>query len=229
MKTSRSSLEPPTALPPGYASFFSFPVSKGGYSGVAVYSRLDTALPLKAEEGLSGRLSQLPKRPHTEDEQISPSYPNSSTMILAADEQDNVPLDLLELDLEGRGLMIDYGLFVLINLYCPNETSDARLPYKLNYHFLLQERVRKLVEEEGREVIVTGDMNVCAAPIDHCEGGLASTANEFWAHPARAWFKSWLDPEGPMVDVIRKCWPDRRGMYTCKYAIFVKTFLILST
>ena len=116
--------------------------------------------------------------------------------------------------------MIDFGLFILINLYCPNETSDIRLPYKLNFHFLLQERVRKLIEEEKREVIVVGDINVCATPMDHCEGSLASTANEFWTHPARAWFKGWLYPEGPMYDVIRSCWPDRQGMYTCRRAFF---------
>ena len=70
-------------------------------------------------------------------------------------------------------LQLDFGLFVLFNLYCPNETSDARLPYKMNYNLLLVECVRRLIQVGKREVIVTGDMNVCAAPtFIHCDGEL---------------------------------------------------------
>lgn len=215
MKSSRSSLEKHAAVPPSYSSFFSFPAKKGGYSGVAVYAKMQSAVPLKAEEGLSGSLQ--PKPPLTQEERISSSYPSADDMKLVPDESGRTPLSMLELDLEGRALVVDFGLFVLINLYCPNETSDERLPYKLNFHLMLEERVRRLIQE-GREVIVTGDINICAAPIDHCDGALASHANEFWEHPARAWFKQWLYPLGPLVDVIRDCWPERRGMYTCEPA-----------
>ena len=64
--------------------------------------------------------------------------------------------------------MLDFGLFVLINLYCPNEGSDARFPYKMNYHLMLQERVWRLIAA-GWEVVVVvvSDLNACAAPIDH--------------------------------------------------------------
>jgi AP endonuclease-2 len=80
---------------------------------------------------------------------------------------------------------------------------------------MLEERVRRLILE-GRQVIVVGDINVCAAPIDHVEGTLGNNATEFWDHPARAWFKKWIGPEGPMVDVVRMKWPDRKGMFTCE-------------
>ena len=110
---------------------------------------------------------------------------------------------------------------MLINLYCPNETSEARLPYKMNFHRLLSERVRRLIELEGREVIVTGDINVCATPIDHCDGELASSQEDFWSHPARAWFRDWLAPCGPMIDVVRSCWPERKGMFTCQLSFEV--------
>ena len=200
------------AIPEKYTSFFSFPVSKGGYSGVAVYTKSSEAIPLKAEEGLSGRLQ--PKPPLTVEERIS-SYPSVDDIGAFPDEDDNIPETFDALDAEGRGLVLDFGLFVLINVYCPNETSDARLSFKMNYHLMLQERVRRLINE-GREVIVLGDMNICATPLDHCDGHLASHAEAFWDHPARAWFRSWLDPGGPMVDVVRAFWPDRKGMYTCR-------------
>jgi AP endonuclease-2 len=129
MKSSRAALERHIALPPSYTGFFSFPAAKGGYSGVAVYAASGIT-PLKAEEGITGSLQ--PKPPLSSEERIG-GYPSGIELEdkLVADEQGNVPLDLSALDLEGRGLVVDFGLFVLINVYCPNETSDARLPFKV--------------------------------------------------------------------------------------------------
>ncbi|KAJ3533027.1 hypothetical protein NM688_g7341 [Phlebia brevispora] len=214
MKSSRQSLPRDVAIPDRYTSFFSFPLVKGGYSGVAVYSKSSTAVPLKAEEGLSGKLQ--PKPPLTLEERVSSSYPDVDDIDPFPDEEGNTPSTFDALDAEGRGLVVDFGLFVLINVYCPNETSDARLSFKMNYHLLLQERVRKLVEEEHREVIVLGDINICATPLDHCDGHLPSNASTFFDHPARAWFHKWLAPNGPMVDVVRSFWPERKGLFTCK-------------
>lgn len=217
MKSSRGSLDRNIAVPDPFHAFFSFPISKGGYSGVAVYTDTRTVTPLKAEEGLSGIIQ--PKVPLTTDERISHSYPSAHEMALMPDDQDNTPSNLVSLDAEGRALVLDFGLFVLINVYCPNETSDARLPFKMNYHFMLQERVNKLVNQ-GREVILVGDINICATPLDHCDGHLASNAATFHDHPARAWFHNWLTPNGCMVDVVRSFWPGRKGMYTCKTRVW---------
>ena len=147
MKSARAGLPRDVALPGPYYSFFSFPVTKGGYSGVAVYVDSRKVIPLKAEEGLSGKLQHNP--PLSPEERISSSYPYPHQMDLYADEEGDVPSSFDALDAEGRGLVLDFGLFVLINVYCPNETSDARLSFKMNYHLMLQERVRKLVDEEG--------------------------------------------------------------------------------
>ncbi|KAI0675973.1 DNase I-like protein [Trametes maxima] len=213
MKSSRVNLPRDVALPGHYDSFFSFPANKGGYSGVAVYADSRTAAPLKAEEGLSGGLQ--PQPPLSVEERISLSYPYPHDIVAYPDENGEVPATFDVLDAEGRGLVLDFGLFVLINVYCPNETSEERLSFKMNYHLMLQERVRKLVEQERREVIVLGDINVCATPLDHCDGHLPSSQAIFYDHPARAWLHSWLSPKGPMVDVVRTFWPDRQNMYTC--------------
>jgi len=226
MKCQRSSLEKTFAIPSKYDSFFSFPVTKGGYSGVAVYSKKALVAPIKAEEGLTGRLQ--PKPPLTDEERITSEYPKIEHLNFYPDENDNVPRDLFELDNEGRTLVVDFGLFVLINLYCPAETSETRLPYKMNFHLLLQERVRLLIEE-GREVIVVGDINITAAPIDHCDGNIPSQRDDFWGRPARAWLRDWLEPTGPMVDVIRNVWPNRQGMYTCEHAVFFFPFNLAFT
>ncbi|KAI0255677.1 Endonuclease/exonuclease/phosphatase [Lactifluus subvellereus] len=212
MKSSRTAIGRDIALPDSFDSFFSFPASKGGYSGVAVYTDTRTATPLKAEEGLSGRLQ--PKPPLNPEERISTSYPAAHDLGLVPDADEQTLHDLLSLDLEGRALVLDFGLFVLINLYCPNEGSDPRFPYKMNYHLMLQERVRGLMEA-GRHVVVVGDLNVCAAPIDHSDGHLPSNFSTFWDYPTRAWLHDWLAPRGPLIDVLRTFWPDRKGMYTC--------------
>ena len=212
MKSSRAAIGRDIALIDLFHSFFSFPASKGGYSGVAVYTDTRTATPLKAEEGLSGGFQ--PKIPSSPEERISTSYPLVHELDLVPDADGQTPNDLLTLDLEGRSLVLDFGLFVLINLYCPNEGSDARFSYKMNYHLMLQERVRGLIAA-GREVVVLGDLNVCAAPIDHCDVHLPSNASAFWEYPTRAWMRDWLAPRGPLIDVHRRFWPDRKGMFTC--------------
>ncbi|KAF8327397.1 Endonuclease/exonuclease/phosphatase [Cantharellus anzutake] len=212
MKISRKDLDRKTAVPEGYDSFFSFPQHRGGYSGVAVYYNPDSAIAAKAEEGLS--LHIQPRPPYAPAELISKSYPSVSELPLFESEQGNTPSDLIALDTEGRALVLDFGLFVLINVYCPNDASDERLVFKINYLLMLESRVHALIEE-GRNVIVVGDINVAATPFDHCEGGLESKKQEWYDNPAREWFRKWLAPIGPMHDVIREAWPDRVGMYTC--------------
>ncbi|KAG8884799.1 Class II abasic (AP) endonuclease [Tulasnella sp. 332] len=216
MKTSRSQLERSVALPGAFDGFFSFPVAKGGYSGVAVYSNSQACTPLKAEEGLTGAIQ--PKQPLTASERISPllDYPNPEDFDFYLEDDGTTPssFESIRLDQEGRALVMDYGLFVLVNVYCPAETSESRLPFKVNFHRLLEKRVEALIKE-GREVIVLGDINIAATPLDHGEGSLASRQIGFYEHPARAWFKAWLSPEGPMIDAVRKFHPDREGMYTC--------------
>lgn len=225
MKSSRSGLPKQVAVPPSYDSFFSFPIRKSGYSGVATYTRHSAVIPLKAEEGLSGVLQ--PKPPLTAAERISEldNYPpNAENAYVEGD------LDYADLDSEGRTVILDLGLFVLINVYCPNDGNgtEERDKYKMDFHRLLETRVVGLIKE-GREVMVVGDLNACAAIIDHCEGhlmvakGLAEGLQGeegFWGKNSRRWMRGFLVPEeegsgGFMIDIVRKLWPERKGMYTC--------------
>lgn len=250
-KTSRAALERQVAIPGDkFDAFFSFPSSKkGGYSGVAVFTNVESAIPLKAEEGLTGLLNSPSSSSKSsnatssdESSRVSPpsGYPRAGDeqlvlLPLSADPDDpDAPAFVLSkatvqeefalLDAEGRCLIMDFGLFVLFNLYCPNsDNGSSRHAYKMNFHNLLGERIRRLMEEEKREVVVVGDINICSAPIDHCEGNLPGNRESFYDPPAREWFKNWIDPEsGPMVDVLRQCWPDRKGMYTCEFVVVLR-------
>ncbi|EKM82253.1 hypothetical protein AGABI1DRAFT_70906 [Agaricus bisporus var. burnettii JB137-S8] len=249
VKSSRAALPKSVAVPPSYHSFFSFPVKKTGYSGVAVYSRISTVTPLKAEEGLTGLVQ--PKTPLGPEERVSrwDNYPPHQEYAAAQSEnayEEDGEVDYQLLDGEGRTLVIDFGLFVLINTYCPNDSSTPATPaapsptmsrdkYKKQYHRLLSSRVESLIKNENRQVIVLGDINACAAVIDHCEGDImvsrARKANNlekgdesgFWdcegTGEGRRWLSDWLQRHdgagGPMVDIVRRFWPERKGMYTC--------------
>ena len=73
MKTTRAAIGRNFALPDSFDALFSFPTSRAGYSGVAVYTNPSTALPINAEEGLSGRVQPKPAlRP---EERVSTTYP----------------------------------------------------------------------------------------------------------------------------------------------------------
>lgn len=69
-------------------------------------------------------------------------------------------------DDEGRILELDYGDFLLYNVYFPNgQMSEERLNYKLDFYrefFTHADRHRKA----GRYVIVTGDFNTAHNEID---------------------------------------------------------------
>ncbi|CED82364.1 Apurinic/apyrimidinic endonuclease and related enzymes [Phaffia rhodozyma] len=231
LKIPRSNLTKAQACPPGYDAFLSFPHSGKGYSGVGVYTSQSVVVPHKASEGITG-LSISPKDPSSSVPTSSPSslplpaddhvlpYPDVSSIPLfktePTPERPNPPPEqpLWKLDVEGRSLTLDLGMFILINVYCPNETNEDRLPFKLNFLTVLEARVKELVKN-GREVMVVGDMNVVHRPSDHGEGTLASKQNGFWDHPARQWFDQFLEPKGIMTDIVRSAFPEREKMFTC--------------
>ncbi|CCA69095.1 related to APN2-AP endonuclease, exonuclease III homolog [Serendipita indica DSM 11827] len=212
LKTAKRALDASTAVPGKYDGYFSL-ASKAGYSGVAVYTNSHKVRALKAEEGLSGGVQ--PKPPLTPQERVSQTYPAVSRINLMANDDGSIPSSLLELDKEGRALVLDFGMFVLINVYCVADSADVRYHYKMNFYYLLQERVRILIEEEGREVIVLGDLNSTAAPIDHVEAGLPKYRDVFYEPLHRSWLRDWISPVGPLVDIVRERFPTREGMYTC--------------
>ncbi|KZO96829.1 DNase I-like protein [Calocera viscosa TUFC12733] len=211
MKIMRPQIDRDKALPGTYDAFISLPTGKGGYSGVAIYVDSKVAKPLKVEEGLSGLIQ--PKPPLSDDERVSKTYPAAHLMDFVADDNDRLPSGLLELDNEGRALVLDFGIFVLINVYCPADTVKERFSYKMNVHLLLQERVRILVEEEKRDVIIVGDLNMCASMIDDGEP-VPESKKRNWNEKPWNWLKDWVQPNGKLIDVTRRFHPDRAGMYT---------------
>lgn len=199
------------ALVPGYDAYFSFAKGKASYSGVATYVKTSSVKPISAEEGISGLLNQ----PSTTSNQSGQS---TTSDVL----RNNLPFsteELLNIDSEGRCIILDFKMFVLFNLYCPHIASQERLFFKIQFYEVLLDRVNELIQA-GREIIMLGDMNVTHKEIDHCdpeksvkEFGLES----FDKHPLRKMFDKLVTPNGPLVDVCRHFHPDEKGMFTCKY------------
>lgn len=166
-------------------------------------------MPVKAEEGISGVL-QANDRPMIPVKDRIGGYPSSS----AIDDLDLSQQELADLDTEGRTTVVDMGLFVLINVYCPNQTNEERLMFKMAFSQVLEMRIRALVAA-GREVILVGDINVVATELDHCDPSHSGGPDGYMDTLPRKWFQRLIGPGGPLTDVTRRFHPDRAGMFTC--------------
>ncbi|KZP08023.1 hypothetical protein FIBSPDRAFT_965166 [Athelia psychrophila] len=144
------------ALPASYDAFFSFPTSKAEESLTGTVRPKIKPLWNALTECMSGVEAYFSPRDfgilaveaEAEDEGIEGIVPFEA--------EPAVPdLDLVSIDAEGRTLLVDFGLFVLINTYClVDSPSPARPAYKTAYHLLLLTRVCRLIAE-GREVVLT--------------------------------------------------------------------------
>lgn len=199
-------------LVPGYQSFYTFSNSRKGYSGVAVYVK-DTIAVLKAEEGLSGWVPDLSR------DRVP--YRNSNNGV--GDYPELTEAEGLEIDSEGRSLVLDFGSFVLIGLYCPANSQGDKEEFRDNFFRVLDARVRALLKA-NRRVIVIGDINVAREIYDSAYG-LQDAKKEQKHVPdieddwkvstlPREIVNNWLT-ELHFVDTTRACHPDRRKLYTC--------------
>ncbi|KAK9322078.1 Endonuclease/exonuclease/phosphatase [Lipomyces orientalis] len=214
-KIQRKDIEESMAIVPGFESFFSFSRYKKGYSGVAVYTRNAVCRPFKAEEGITGCLESCDigsngrKASYRE---LDSSIGGYDYLINSSEGQ--------EIDSEGRTLVLDFGKFVLICVYCPANSSGDRARYRETFLTTLNNRIRQLVEIEMREVILVGDINIIRDRIDTADPGECvkeGDNTDFKATFARELLDTLLvpNPNGILVDVCRQFFPQREGMYTC--------------
>lgn len=108
--------------PPGYRTFWSA-AQKKGYSGVAVYTKLE---------------------------------PANVTTSLGIDR----------FDAEGRLIRVDFGDFILFNVYFPNGKRDQeRLDFKLAFYDAFLDTIEKVRKTNDR-LIFCGDLNTAHNEID---------------------------------------------------------------
>lgn len=188
---------------PGYNAYFSFSKVKLGYSGVVVYVK-DTLVPqpIRAWEGITGILDK-------NDNDDGFEY-NLGT-----------PAEIL--DAEGRCIVLDFGCFILFNVYFPADSDESRTDFKMDYHHCVQQRIEFYLRQ-GRQVLLVGDINACHEEIDHCDPKQSlkdHNITDFKDLPHRRWLDNILDPKGPLIDMTRLYHPGRKKMFTCKFAGYI--------
>ncbi|KAJ4259640.1 Class II abasic (AP) endonuclease [Fusarium torreyae] len=225
-KIQRKDLRDDMVLVPGWDVFFSLPKHKKGYSGVAIYTRNSKCAPIRAEEGITGILtppkSTTSYRDLPEDQQIG-GYPRS-------DQLDGI-VDEATLDSEGRCVVLEFPGFVLLGVYSPANRDESRDEFRIGFFQALDVRIRNLIAA-GKQVILTGDLNVIRSEIDSTNVSEALRKEGIdlsdWMNlPARRVFNQ-LIFEGSVLgerdqgretpalwDLCRCFHPERAGMNTC--------------
>lgn len=119
-------------------------------------------------------------------------------------------LDNARLDEEGRGLVLNYGAFVLINTYFPNSQPEGRrLDYKLEFCAHILDYCNTLVKK-GENVLLCGDYNIAHKPIDLARPK-QNEKNPGYLPEERAWMDSFI--QAGYVDTFRNYTTDP-GHYT---------------
>lgn len=109
-------------------------------------------------------------------------------------------LDIPRFDDEGRGQLLEFTDFVLLNAYFPNsQDAGARLDYKLDFCESVQKLCNSLVAD-GRNTVICGDYNVAHKEID-LENPKSNEKNPGFLPEERAWMDRFTG--GGFVDTFR--------------------------
>jgi exonuclease III len=109
--------------------FFANSRSKSGYSGVAVFCK---TLPIMAYEGFTGLLWSPSLLARAEESGEIPILCNKEE-----EEEEASTVSLESLDSEGRTIILDFGPFLLVNAYFPNEDRNIK-GFKMAFHLAME-------------------------------------------------------------------------------------------
>jgi len=203
----------------GYSSFWTCSQEKKGYAGCAAFVK-------QAKDGLAkasattGKISSFfaPKK-EVAATAAAAALRAVSYGIGPANEAHGVKTKVCDVhgdtDLAGRSITLEFDDIFVVNLYVPNagqklENLEQRVG---SWDPALREYTKGL-QESGKPVVVTGDLNICHKDIDiynyfakHLEKQPGCTTCE------RKSFDEFLQ-QGEYVDALRHFYPEARGLYT---------------
>ncbi len=111
---------------------------------------------------------------------------------------------------EGRGIIVEYNDFYLVNVYVPNSQDKlARIDYRMKWEDDFREMVLEL--DKKKPVIICGDMNVAHEEID-LKNPKTNRGNAGFSDEERNKMSELL--EAGFVDTFRYKYPDRAGIYS---------------
>lgn len=109
-------------------------------------------------------------------------------------------LGVKEFDTEGRTLMLDYGNFILFNIYFPNGgAGNKRVPFKMKFYDAFLKKAERL-KKQGKKLIVCGDINTAHTEIDLARPK-ENEKNTGFLSEERAWVTKFI--EHGYVDTFR--------------------------
>ena len=101
-------------------------------------------------------------------------------------------LGIERFDCEGRILRIEFKDFDLFSVYFPNGTSgEERLQYKMEFYDAFLDHCEEL-RGQGRELVITGDVNTAHKPID-LKNPKANQKNSGFLPEERAWVDNFIE------------------------------------
>ena len=101
-------------------------------------------------------------------------------------------LGIERFDCEGRILRIEFKDFDLFSVYFPNGTSgEERLQYKMEFYDAFLDHCEEL-RGQGRELVITGDVNTAHKPID-LKNPKANQKNSGFLTEERAWVDKFIE------------------------------------
>ena len=104
-------------------------------------------------------------------------------------------------DTEGRVLEVDYGKFVLYNVYFPNGgRGPERVKYKLDFYDVLFKRAEE-IRKKKKNIIIVGDYNTAHKEIDLARPGPNTKVSGFLPEE-RAWIDKIVDMG--YIDIFRE-------------------------
>jgi exodeoxyribonuclease-3 len=95
-------------------------------------------------------------------------------------------------DCEGRVLRVEFKDFDLFSVYFPNGTSgEERLQYKMEFYDAFLNHCEEL-RVQGRELVITGDVNTAHKPID-LKNPKTNQKNSGFLPEERAWIDKFVE------------------------------------
>ncbi|KAJ4201049.1 Class II abasic (AP) endonuclease [Fusarium falciforme] len=140
-------------------------------------------------------------------------------------------IDEATLDSEGRCVILEFPGFVLFGVYSPANRDESRDDFRSGFFQALDVRIRNLVAE-GKQVILTGDLNVVRSEMDSTNVAEMLRKEDIslddWLNmPVRRIFNQLIfegnvvgerdeGREDPVLWDLCRCFhPERAGMNTC--------------
>ncbi|KAI9295388.1 hypothetical protein K502DRAFT_315811 [Neoconidiobolus thromboides FSU 785] len=118
------------------------------------------------------------------------------------------------LDLEGRVITLEFEPFFLVTCYVPNAGEKLKnLDKRMKFDELMKEHLLTL-EQKGKSVIYTGDLNVAHQVIDLANPKTNLQSAGFSIQERESFTQQLNEKNYPRIDVDRYFYPNERCRYT---------------